>query len=591
MLNVEGRRCLVVGGGGIALRKVEGLLSEGAQVTVVAPEPIQSLRELAEKGEIQLERRSYRKGEVAEYALGFAATDDRGVNQQVYEDGDKAGLWINVADEPDICSFHLPARLKRGAFQLVVASAGEAPFVVRRLRQLLERRFGLEWGEWMEAAARFRTAVRKMGLPRAEREERYDRFFWETVDKERIRARVPSAEEEAEWLAPEETPEGRTAIAQDISHEAPEETTKKETGFVSLIGAGPGDPGLLTLRGRNRLMVADTVVYDYLAETALPCDLPPRVSLHSVGKRAGDHPMPQEEINALLVRLAREGKRVARLKGGDPYVFGRGGEEAEALVKAGVGFEVIPCVTAAVAVPAYAGIPVTHRKEVVRVTMVTAHESAKRGGPQARWDLLASDRHAMILGYMGVTALPHVVENLLSYGMNPKTPAAMIERGTTSRQRVVRAAVSDLADAVKKADIKPPALFAIGPAVRFADTLDWFEKRPLFGERIVMSMPSGKLGDGLELGGADVVEVPLPIPPAARVVMDALPLTGCVFRTADDVDAFDDERDGAGWSSDMVAWCLTDGAARRARELGWKNVELVDETGLATAMEQKRNRL
>ncbi len=228
MLNVEGRRCLVVGGGGIALRKVEGLLSEGAQVTVVAPEPIQSLRELAEKGEIQLERRSYRKGEVAEYALGFAATDDRGVNQQVYEDGDKAGLWINVADEPDICSFHLPARLKRGAFQLVVASAGEAPFVVRRLRQLLERRFGLEWGEWMEAAARFRTAVRKMGLPRAEREERYDRFFWETVDKERIRARVPSAEEEAEWLAPEETPEGRKAIAHGISHDAPEEPTRKK---------------------------------------------------------------------------------------------------------------------------------------------------------------------------------------------------------------------------------------------------------------------------------------------------------------------------------------------------------------------------
>jgi uroporphyrinogen III methyltransferase/synthase len=323
-------------------------------------------------------------------------------------------------------------------------------------------------------------------------------------------------------------------------------------------------------------MAADVVVYDHLAETALPCDLPPRVELQSVGKKAGHHAMPQDEINALLVRLGKEGKKVVRLKGGDPYVFGRGGEEAEALADAGVRFEVVPCVTAAVAVPAYAGIPVTHRKEVVRVTMVTAHESKKRGGPQARWDLLASDRHGTVIGYMGVTSLPNVVNNLLSYGMDPKTPAAMIERGTTSRQRVVRSPVEDFPDACEKAGVEPPALFVIGPAVKYADKLDWFGSRPLLGERVVVVAPAGAVSESLEAEGVDVVEVPLPVTPAARIVMGALPLSGCVFRNVDEVDALDEERDGPGWGVDVVAWCLHPDAAARARDLGWKKVEETD---------------
>lgn len=567
------------------MRKVEGLLSEGAQVTVVAPEPVEALERLASEGDIRLERRPYNRREVCGYALGFAATDDPLVNQSVYEDGEAAGIWVNVADEPDLCSFHLPARLKRGAFQLVVASAGEAPFVVRRLRQLLEKRFGLEWGTWMEAAARFRRSVRALGLTKSEREERYDRFFWGTVDRETLRARVPGAEEQDAWLAPKAAHEPAKAA---VLGSAPDISEK--CGLVSLVGAGPGDGGLLTLRGRQRLMSADAVVYDHLAETALPCDVPPRVSLHSVGKKAGHHAMPQEEINALLVSLGKEGKRVVRLKGGDPYVFGRGGEEAEALASAGVPFEVIPGVTAAVAVPAYAGIPVTHRKEVVRVSMVTAHESLKTGGPQARWDLLASDRHATIVGYMGVASLPNVVRNLLSYGMDPSTASAIVERGTSSRQKVVRSPVTELADAARKAGIEPPALFIIGPAVKYAENLGWFDKRPLFGERVVVAAPAGDLREVLELDGADVVEVPLPVTPAARIVMGALPLTGCIFRTSDEVDVLDEERDGPGWGTDVVAWCLSEKAAERARALGWQRVEVVEgaATTLAIAMKETR---
>jgi precorrin-2 dehydrogenase/sirohydrochlorin ferrochelatase len=186
MLSIEGRRCLVVGGGGVALRKVDGLLAQGANLTVIATEPIMQLEELAREQLIELERRPYQPGEATGYALVIAATDDRAVNRRVYEDADQAGIWVNVADDPPLCSFHLPARVERGTMQLAVASAGEAPFAVRRLRQMLERRFGAEWGEWMEAAARFRRAIRDQHLPRAEQERRYDAFFAATVDAERL---------------------------------------------------------------------------------------------------------------------------------------------------------------------------------------------------------------------------------------------------------------------------------------------------------------------------------------------------------------------------------------------------------------------
>jgi uroporphyrinogen III methyltransferase/synthase len=314
------------------------------------------------------------------------------------------------------------------------------------------------------------------------------------------------------------------------------------------------------------------VIYDRLAATVLPCDLPAHVELHCVGKQAGYHPVPQEEINALIVRLAREGKRVVRLKGGDPYVFGRGSEEAEDLRAAGVPFEVVPGVTAAVAVPAYAGMPVTHRQEAVRATLVTAHESAKSGGPQVRWELLAQDPHSSLLGYMGVTSLPKVVEQLLAGGMDPQMPAAMISRGTTSAQHVVTAAVSELPAAIVAAELEPPALFIIGPTVRHARHLDWFDSRPLHGQRLVMVGSGGHLGADLEFAGAELVEVPLPVTPSSRVVMGALPLSGCVFRNEEEVEALDEERQGLGWEPEVVAWCLGAETAERARRLGWKKV-------------------
>ncbi len=580
MLDVTGKPCLVVGGGGVALRKVEGLLGDGARVCVVATAPHQALIDLGEKGAIQLEQRGYRAGEATDYALVFAATDDREVNRQVFDDARGASLWVNVADDPELCSFHLPARVRRGAFQLAIASAGEAPFVVRRLRQYLERQFGSEWAEWIEAAARFRDEVRALDLPSPEAEARYDRFFAATVDPSTNHARVPTEQEEADWLAGTgEARHGRipcapSKVARTLDHSAASQDGP--VGFVSLVGGGPGDPGLLTLRGRQRLLAADVVVYDRLAETVLPPELDPRVELRMVGKEAGRHPVPQEEINALLVKLGREGKRVVRLKGGDPYVFGRGGEEAEALSAAGVPFEVVPCVTSGVAALAYAGIPATHRADACRLTLVTAHESKKSGGAQVRWDVMAQDPHATLVGYMGVGSLPGVTEQLIAGGLDPETPAAMIERGTTSAQRTVISTLQGLPQASVDGGIQPPALFVIGQAVRHARKLDWFSQRPLSGQRIGLVAPGGELRDALELGGAEVVEVPLPVTPAARIVLAALPMSGWLFRNGDEVEALEEEHASAAFTPEAVAWCLSRGAADSAGNCRWQRIERLD---------------
>lgn len=563
----------------MAVRKVESLVAEGASVTVVAPAPQPRLEVLAEAGTIGLERRPYRPREAAGFVLVFAATDDREVNRRVFEDAEASGIWANVADDPELCSFHLPARVRRGELQLTISSSGEAPFATRRLRQVLERRFGQEWGEWLAAAAEYRRRVRRLGLKPGEEEGLYDTFFSATIAASELRCRVPRTAEVKEWLG---APIADIEAAEVSTERAPLSVERKGApGLVSLVGAGPGDPGLLTLRGWRRLHAADAVVCDRLAEPALPPDLEDRVEMHCVGKVAGNHPTPQGEINALLVRLARQGKRVVRFKGGDPFVFGRGGEEGEALKLAGVPFEVVPGVTAGVAVPAYAGVPVTHRREAVRVTFLTAHETIKSDGPQVRWDLLARDEHASTVGYMGVTSLPAVTQRLLAEGMAPDTPAAIIERGTTAAQRVVRSTLQRLAGDAVGANIAPPALFVISPAVRHGVVLDWFSGRPLAGQRLLIPAEAGELADALDVGGAEVVECPLPLTRAARLVVAAAPLTGCVLSTRDEVEVLDGERSRAGWEGRVTAWCRSREAAERALQLGWRYVEELGESPAA----------
>ncbi len=563
-LNLVGRRCLVVGGGQVALRKVRGLLVEHAEVTVIAPVFVSELEELAVAGRLKLTRRAFRGGDTRSFALVLAATDEREMNRKVFEEADAAGIFTNVADDPELCSFHLGGRVRLGPLELFVSSGGEAPFLVRRLREALEH--GLDqagWSAWAEEAARLRRALRRGGIDAAVQEEIYDAFFAASFDTETLTARLPSSEQIDAWCT------GKLARFSGGRSERP--------GRVALVGAGPGSPGLLTLRGRELLFAADAVVFDRLAEAALPPDLPARITLYDVGKTAGRHPLPQEEINRLLVRLAREGQRVVRFKGGDPYVFGRGSEEAEVLTKAGIAFEIVPGVSSGIAAAAQAGIPVTHRGEAVQLTLVTAHESREKLGPQVRWDLLAQERHATLVGYMGVGALSRIITELLSHGMPPDTPAAMIERGTTSAARCVRASLSELVQAVEEAALEPPALFVIGPTVRRAELLAQGSRRELDGVRIICPRRLPRLAWALEDAGAEVVRLGASMGPAARITMSALPISGWVLADLDGVArAVAFAREHSALETCWV-WCLDQTVADAASEAGFVRVVRIDE--------------
>ena len=575
MLDLTRQRCLVVGGGAVALRKVEGLLAAGALVVIVAADPSDAVVALAAAGQATLERRPYQRGEVARYRLVFAATNDPLTNAQVAHDAAAAGVWVNAVDDPERCTFQAPARVERGALQLAIGSNGLAPFAVRRLRQLFDRRLGPEWGPWLDAAASLRKTARALGYSPAERERCFDAFFAGTLDAETLKVRVPMASEEASWLRKARPqPAGITPFIGARAAGIP------DMGLVSLVGAGPGDPGLLTMAGHERLLAADAIVYDRLAALALPTGVTARVELHCVGKAAGHHSIPQEEIDALLVRLSREGKRVVRFKGGDPFVFGRGAEEAEALCAAGVPFEVIPAATAAVAVAAYAGIPLTKRREASYVTMFSAHAAAGSEPDPHHWELLAASPHGTLVGYMGVTGLARVAERLLAGGMAPDTSAAMIERGTTSAQRVILSTLAELPAAARAAAVAPPALLVIGPTVRHAARLGWYSQRPLFGHRLALFRPESHFRRPLANLGAEVVPIPLPVTPAARIVMEALPPTAFIFGAVLELDALEHEPDRPAWAARAVALCLTPLAAARARVCGWQQV--VDIPGAAS---------
>lgn len=567
MLDLRDRRCLVVGAGTVAQRKLTSLLDEGARVTVVAPEVVDPIANLAAKAVITLHQRPFVERDVDGCALVFVATGSREVDEQVKAAAHARGIWTNVADVPDLCDFHLPATVRRGDLQLCIASGGGAPFAVRRLRQLFDDRLSPIWSDWMDAAKGFRKRVRALGLSAAETDRCHDRFFAATVDKNSLAARAPSDGEMAALCAPDDT-------------------AKKRSGRVFLVGAGPGNPGLLTVEGLRRLRGADAVVYDRLAIPAIPLDLPDSVALHSVGKEAGRHPVPQDAINDLLIRLAREGKHVVRLKGGDPFVFARGGEEMQALRKVGIACDVISGVTAGIAVPAAAGIPVTYRGEAVRLTFITAHEG---GTPQMQWELLAHDPHATLVGYMGVSNLAEVSAALIRAGMSPDMPAAIIEQGTLPRQRALHAPISHLAGEAARHAMQPPAVFVIGRAVGQASRE---EPRPLAGTCFAMFAPSDEIAGAMQELGATVLAPPLPLTQAARLVLAASSLSGFLVRADAEARALAHARDAQGFAPGFPLWCVNADLAALARQLEFPNV-IGLETGASDAelVERIRARL
>ncbi len=451
-LDLEGRRCVVVGGGTVAEHKVRGLLDAGASVTVVAAALTPGLEAA---GEVTLVRRPYTAGDLEGAFLAIAATDDKATNAAVFAEASERGVLCNAVDDVEHCHFAAPSIVRRGDLTISVSTSGKAPALARRLRELLSGQIGEEWGVLVDVLATARAeALAAQGGSRDVDFETWARRWQSALAGDLAgMIREGRATEVAELVR-------RTLAGEAAAGEAVEEHQRQ--GSVAIVGAGPGDPGLISVRGRQLLDAADVVVYDRLVHPSLWAGK----DAVDAGKEPGSHRVDQEQINELLVRLAREGKHVVRLKGGDPFVFGRGAEEADALAAAGIAYEVVPGVTSAVAALGAAGIPVTDRRLSSSFAVVTGHCATG----EVDWDRLATAVDTLVV-LMGLARLPEIVERLLAAGRAPDTPAAAVQNGTLPDQCVVTARLDALPEAVARAGLSAPAVIVVGDVVRLRGRL------------------------------------------------------------------------------------------------------------------------
>ncbi len=446
---LDNKPVLLVGGGEVAERKARLLLDAGAQLTVVAPDLDPELAELAANGSIEWLAGEFASEQLAGKWLVVAATDRREVNALVYQSANQARIFANVVDDPKRSSFIMPSIIDRSPLMVAISSGGKAPVLARLLREKLEALLPQHLGAVAAFAGSLRERVKARFASMSER-----RRFWE---------RLLGADRLGQALA-----RGDSASAHQLADNlfADESQT---AGEVVLVGAGPGDPGLLTLHALRQMQQADVVVYDRLVSDEVMALVRRDAKRIFVGKQAGNHCVPQEGINQLLLEEAKKGQRVVRLKGGDPFIFGRGGEELETLVGSGIGFQVVPGITAASGCAAYAGIPLTHRDHAQSVRFVTAH--GKGGAQDLDWPLLAKDRQTLVF-YMGLSSCATIREQLLAHGKAINTPVALIERGTQPCQRVIRGTLDELP--ALAVGVESPALIMVGSVVTLADQLAWF---------------------------------------------------------------------------------------------------------------------
>ncbi|TNI72401.1 siroheme synthase CysG [Aeromonas media] len=446
---LDNKPVLLVGGGEVAARKARLLLDAGARLTVVSPALDPELAELAANGSIEWLAGEFAPAQLTGKWLVVAATDRREVNALVYQSANQARIFANVVDDPKRSSFIMPSIIDRSPLMVAISSGGKAPVLARLLREKLEALLPQHLGAVATFAGGLRDRVKARFASMGER-----RQFWE---------RLLGADRLGQALA-----RGDKAAANQLADSlfADDAATK---GEVILVGAGPGDPGLLTLHALRQMQQADVVVYDRLVSDEVMALVRRDARRIFVGKQAGNHCVPQEGINQLLLEEAKKGQRVVRLKGGDPFIFGRGGEELETLVGSGVGFQVVPGITAASGCAAYAGIPLTHRDHAQSVRFVTAH--GKGGARDLDWPLLARDRQTLVF-YMGLSSCAEIREQLIAHGKGGDTPVALIERGTQPSQRVIRGTLDQLPELA--IGVESPALIMVGSVVTLADKLAWF---------------------------------------------------------------------------------------------------------------------
>lgn len=449
--DLRGRWCLLVGGGSIALRKARLLTKAGARVRVVAPSINEELAGLVSRHQGELIHDQYRAALLDEVDLVVSATDAEQVNRIVAHDCRQRHLPVNVVDSPQLCSVIMPAIVDRNPLIIAVSSGGEAPVLARMLRAKIEAWLPASWGRVAALASRYRDQVKQAFSDTDQR-----RRFWETVLDGSVTEAVLAGNEEA----------AERQLQQQLS--AGQVSTQ---GEVYLVGAGPGDPDLLTFKALRLMQKAEVVLFDRLVSAAVLEMVRRDAERIYVGKRSSAHAVPQPEINQLMLDLARQGKRVLRLKGGDPFIFGRGGEEIDLLAQHRIPFQVVPGITAASGCACYAGIPLTHRDYAQSVRFATGH--LKGDSQDLNWQEFLSDDQTLVF-YMGLAGLRHICDQLIKHGKRPATPAALIEQGTTPAQRVHVGTLATLADQIQQTDIQAPTLIIIGGVVDLRAKLQWF---------------------------------------------------------------------------------------------------------------------
>ena len=442
-LEVSGRRCVVIGGDGEAEAKVTGLLEAGARVDAIAPSFTGGLEEMERRGEVSLLRRGYEPADLDGAFLAIAVTRDPEANGRIRADAEARRVLLNSVDDVANCHFAAPSVLRRGALTFAISTEGKAPALAKRLRLELTERYGDEYGVLVEALGQVRGEL-LAGRPAF---PEWTRRWEQALERDLpALARAGRLDELRSWVA-------------GVLQGAPldDEDGPRPPGKVWIVGAGPGDPELITVRGKAALERADVVVHDRLVHPSL-MEGKERID---VGKAGGRHVASQEDINELLVTLAREGREVVRLKGGDPFVFGRGAEEVDALAAAGVEHEVVPAPTSAVAVLGRVGIPVTDRRFASCVAVATGHCAA---GREVDWRGLARSADTIVV-LMGLGNLDRIAAELMAGGLTAATPAAVVANGTFDDERVIEATLGDIAGEARRLEVAPPAVVVVGDVV------------------------------------------------------------------------------------------------------------------------------
>ncbi|CCF08373.1 uroporphyrinogen-III C-methyltransferase [Pantoea ananatis] len=455
--DLAGRPVLVVGGGDIAARKIELLRRAGARIQIASRELCPELQALLDEQQLEWLATSFEPAQLDKVFLVIAATDDNALNAQVYDEANARHKLVNVVDDQPKCSFIFPSIVDRSPLVVAISSSGTAPVLARMLREKLETLLPSHLGQMAELAGQWRDKVKARFSRMSDR-----RRYWERIFNGRFASQMATGDV--------------TAAKQTLDSELGDQPPRQ--GEIILVGAGPGDSGLLTLRGLQVMQLADVVLYDHLVSDEV-LDLVRRdADRICVGKRASAHLLPQDEINQLMVQLAQKGKRVVRLKGGDPFIFGRGGEELQAAQQAGIPFQVVPGVTAAAGATAYAGIPLTHRDYAQSVLFITGH--CRPDGDDIDWPSLARARQTLAI-YMGAVKAAHISQQLILHGRAASTPVAVIGRGTRPDQQVLTGTLEQLETLAASAP--SPALLVIGEVVNLHGQLAWFQHSAQQGAR------------------------------------------------------------------------------------------------------------